>query len=149
MATHWNQTFTRKLLKSLFFLHIVGNKAKGQISKWVFQENKVRQIFRKTNFSYPLMQKVVLLFYFVLFQRGKNCGFNLFFFQILNPVTKISTDVSVLFEIWCYIRCSLSYSNSNFSFAYADYAQEQRGRQVIILTFFYCLHKLTGIHYFI
>ena len=25
------------------------NKAKGQISKWVFQENKARQIFRKTN----------------------------------------------------------------------------------------------------
>ena len=28
---------------------IVGNKAKGRISKRVFQENKARQIFRKTN----------------------------------------------------------------------------------------------------
>ena len=33
---------------------IVGNKAEGQISKRVFQENKARQIFRKTNISCPL-----------------------------------------------------------------------------------------------
>ena len=33
---------------------IVGNKAEGRISKWVFQEKKVRQIFRKTNIYYPL-----------------------------------------------------------------------------------------------
>ena len=26
-------------------LYIVANKTKGQISKWVFQENKARQIF--------------------------------------------------------------------------------------------------------
>ena len=32
----------------------VGNKAKQRISKRVFQENKGRQIFRKTNISYPL-----------------------------------------------------------------------------------------------
>ena len=37
-------------------LHIVGNKAKGWISKRVFQENKARQIFRKTNISYPLIR---------------------------------------------------------------------------------------------
>ena len=34
----------------------VGNKAKGQILKRVFQENKVRQIIRKTNISYPLIR---------------------------------------------------------------------------------------------
>ena len=34
----------------------VGNKAKGRISKRVFQENKARQIFRKTNISYPLIR---------------------------------------------------------------------------------------------
>ena len=33
----------------------VDNTAKGQISRWVFQEKKVRQIFRKTNISYPLI----------------------------------------------------------------------------------------------
>ena len=32
----------------------VGNKAKGRISKRVFQENKARQIFLKTNIFYPL-----------------------------------------------------------------------------------------------
>ena len=31
------------------------NKAKGRISKRMFQENKARQIFRKTNVSYPLI----------------------------------------------------------------------------------------------
>ena len=35
--------------------YFVGNKVKGRISKPVLQENKVRQIFRKTNLSYPLI----------------------------------------------------------------------------------------------
>ena len=34
----------------------VGNKAKGRISKRMFQQNKARQIFRKTNISYPLIR---------------------------------------------------------------------------------------------
>ena len=34
-------------------LLIVGNKTKGRISKQMFQENKSRQIFQKTNISYP------------------------------------------------------------------------------------------------
>ena len=34
---------------------IVGNKAKGWISKRLFQENKARQIFRKTKISNPLI----------------------------------------------------------------------------------------------
>ena len=34
----------------------VGNKAKGQISKRVFQENKTRQFFPKTIISYPLIR---------------------------------------------------------------------------------------------
>ena len=37
------------------YLQVVGNKAKGQISKWVFQENKAHQVFRKTNIFYPLI----------------------------------------------------------------------------------------------
>ena len=37
-------------------LLLVGNKAKGRISKWVFQENKARQIFQKTNIFYPLLR---------------------------------------------------------------------------------------------
>ena len=36
-------------------LLIVGNKAKEQISKRVFQESKARQIFWKTNISYTLI----------------------------------------------------------------------------------------------
>ena len=33
--------------------YIVGNKAKGRISKRVFQENKARQIFRKNEHFLP------------------------------------------------------------------------------------------------
>ena len=35
----------------------VDNKTKGQTSKRVFQEKKSRQIFRKTNISYPLIRR--------------------------------------------------------------------------------------------
>ena len=35
--------------------HFVGNELKGQISKRVLQGNKAREVFRKTNISYPLI----------------------------------------------------------------------------------------------
>ena len=35
---------------------LVGNKAKGLISKRVFQKNKARQIFHKKTISYPLIR---------------------------------------------------------------------------------------------
>ena len=38
------------------YFYIVDNKAKRRISKRVFQEDKPRQIFRKTNISYPLIR---------------------------------------------------------------------------------------------
>ena len=66
----WNKKFS--LLKKLKLFHcymffgiffhwckkflFVGNKAKGRISKRVFQENEARQIFWKTNISYPLIR---------------------------------------------------------------------------------------------
>ena len=37
-------------------LYFVDNMAKGRISKRVLQGNKARQIFRKTNISYPLIR---------------------------------------------------------------------------------------------
>ena len=43
-------------LNPVYNLDNVGNKAKGRISKWVFQENKARQIFRKRNISHPLIR---------------------------------------------------------------------------------------------
>ena len=42
--------------ESNFENQYVGNKAKGRISKRVFQENKACQISRKTNISYPLIR---------------------------------------------------------------------------------------------
>ena len=40
------------LISKLIFSKFVGNKAKGQMSKQMFQENKAHQIFPKTNISY-------------------------------------------------------------------------------------------------
>ena len=49
----------------IFFFEIICNKAKRRISKQVFQENKARQIFRKTNISYPLLRKNLTCFVFL------------------------------------------------------------------------------------
>ena len=49
----------------------VGNKAKGRISKRVFQENKARQIFRKTNISYHLIGT-----HTCVYQRVRNVCFS-------------------------------------------------------------------------
>ena len=35
---------------------VICNKAKGRISKRVLQENRARQIFRKTNISYSMIR---------------------------------------------------------------------------------------------
>ena len=50
-------------------VYILGNRAKGQISKRVFQENKTRQIFRKKNNSYPLICRRTCV------SRSKKCSF--------------------------------------------------------------------------
>ena len=44
-------TSPERITNNVFIGYIVGNKAKGQISKRVFQQNKARRIFRKTNIS--------------------------------------------------------------------------------------------------
>ena len=57
----------------------VGNKAKGRISKLVLQENKARQVFRKTNISYPRLRI-----------RGKKCSF---FFRKFGVLCFLGTPV--------------------------------------------------------
>ena len=42
--------------RDYLLMHTVSNKAEGRISKRVFQENKTRQIFRKTNIFYLLIR---------------------------------------------------------------------------------------------
>ena len=52
----WQNTFLLQSFSENFTgenQYFVGNKAKGRIWKRVFQENKARQILRKTNISYP------------------------------------------------------------------------------------------------
>ena len=46
---HWMQKFLDLLSLAKYLEQNVGNKAKGRISKRVFQENKAREIFRKRN----------------------------------------------------------------------------------------------------
>ena len=43
------------IIGGLLSRYIVGNKAKGRMSKRVFQENEARQVFQKTNISYLLI----------------------------------------------------------------------------------------------
>ena len=50
---------------------LIGNKAKGRISKWLLQENRARQIFRKTNISYPLIRTLTCAYHV-----GRNIRFS-------------------------------------------------------------------------
>ena len=58
----------------LFREHFVGNKAKGRISKRVFQESKARQNFRETNISYSLIRTRTCAY--VCVSGGKKCLFS-------------------------------------------------------------------------
>ena len=51
---------------------MVGNKAKGRISKRVFQENKARQIFRKTKISYPSIRTLPYCRLYFVFNVQRN-----------------------------------------------------------------------------
>ena len=54
-ASYFLQTFQKTAAyDSINSRSVVGNKAKGRISRRVFQENKAHQIFRKTNISNPV-----------------------------------------------------------------------------------------------
>ena len=55
MVFFWTTAFI--LVQITLQKYFVGNKAKGRISKQVFQENQARQIFRKTNNT--LMRKKI------------------------------------------------------------------------------------------
>ena len=55
MGFHSSSKFPSTCMYNSFGGQIVHNKAKGRISKRVFQESKTRQIFRKTSISYPLI----------------------------------------------------------------------------------------------
>ena len=78
---------------------LVGNKAKGRISKQVFQENKACQIFRKTNISYSLIRTRTCVY-----QGVRNIRFseNLVYFVFLKhrfeirPFALLRTN----FKIW-------------------------------------------------
>ena len=67
MFSKRNLNYRPRCLKQSTQSLFVRNKAKGRISKQVFQENKARQIFRKTNTSYPLIRTRIC--------QGKKCSF--------------------------------------------------------------------------
>ena len=82
---------TRMLKSFLMFRNIlllatfVGNKAKGQISRRVFQENKARQIFQKVNICYPLIRTGT----YVCVSGGKKY----LFFEWFNVICILETPV--------------------------------------------------------
>ena len=75
---------------------LVSNKAKGRISKRVFQENKARQIFRKTNISYPLIRTLFYLFISVCFSE-KPSGLWLAFIECYGLLT-VQSSRGALFK---------------------------------------------------
>ena len=79
---------------SLHDFHIAGNKAKGPISKQVFQENKARQIFRKTDISYPLKRTRT----YVCKSGGKKCTF----FGKFDMICFLETSVLIFALLPCY-----------------------------------------------
>ena len=52
-------------------IQVAGNKLKGRISERMFQENKARQIFRKTNISNPLIRKPFAFTTYKAFLKNK------------------------------------------------------------------------------
>ena len=66
---------------------IGGNKGEGRISKRLFQENKARQIFRKSNISYSLIPTHTCAYH-----RVRNVCFleNLAWFAFLKHVLKFA-----------------------------------------------------------
>ena len=52
----WTYLILNSIELHVKVLEFVDNNAKGQISKQREQENKARQIFRKTNVSYTLIR---------------------------------------------------------------------------------------------
>ena len=84
---------------------LVGNKAKGSTSKRVYQENKARKIFRKTNISYPL-----ILTRTCAHQGGKKCSFFGKFGVLCFPETPI-----LRFALLPYYRRAMDVSSSYLS----------------------------------
>ena len=67
---------------------VVDNKAKGRISKQVLIENKARQVFRKTNISYPLIRTRICAY-----QGVRNVRFSEYlacFFFLVTPVLRFA-----------------------------------------------------------
>ena len=55
MQPHNSYFFITGDIGSEDLIQIIGNKARRRISKRLFEENKARQVFRKTNISYSLV----------------------------------------------------------------------------------------------
>ena len=91
-----------------FCIHMLtrwfGNKAKGRISKRVFQENKARQIFRKKNLSDPLIHHLLVHI------RGKKC----LVFEKLNVLCFLETPVLIFTLLpYCWHKTYLAITKTN------------------------------------
>ena len=90
LKCNYEESETIISVKSLIIFQLnnnVGNKAKGLISKRVFQENKARQIFRKTNISYPLIRVISFI-------KTPVLRFTLFPYYRQNNMIKVSKFIA-------------------------------------------------------
>ena len=60
LSKMFHYKWTNRKLYSRIRQQFVSNKAEGQISKRVLQEDRARQIFRKTNIFYPLIPHYII-----------------------------------------------------------------------------------------
>ena len=102
----------RKSGEKFFHAGKLGNKAKGRISKQVFQENKARQIFRKTNISYPL----ILTLMYVCVSEGKKCSRALFSWKTrfdIRPFALLSMNSAITSSLKNCIASSINKLRNN------------------------------------
>ena len=85
----------RKLSKNAILI-LVDNKAKWRISKRVFQENKARQIFRKTNISYPLIHCFSYGFFLPFTVQGARSIFPVLFYMLVFSVYVYTFSVACI-----------------------------------------------------
>ena len=90
-------------------IYIVGNKPKGQISKWVFEENKARQIFWKTNIPDSLICACA-------YQGVRNVRFseNLACFVFLKHPFWDSPFCLITNNMYITVRCAIWYQLYSF-----------------------------------
>ena len=82
------------------YVHFIGNKTKGRVSRRMFQENKARQIFRKTNISFPLIRTGAII---VRFSENQTC-----FVFLKRPFVLLWRLKTTLLRLCCFLEWQIN-----------------------------------------